>query len=633
MIILSEYFMTNSLNIVCVRARVVQDATPLGKVLQNGTRYKVPIYQRGYSWKPKQVNEFLNDLKRTAENSKDIYTHFFGTMITTNPNNPDHTSNIIDGQQRMTTAVLFLICARNCFYTHKDSLPSAKEHYDYVVKHLSPLHGSEINPNESVLVLSDANKEFFHDITEHLSMELDVDSVERLSNDSNKLLNAAYNKIRDFLKEKYDGHKDETPTTKSATETLYSYVIALFQKFVIYNIVCDDEPEAQRIFNLVNNRGIRLSPSDLIKNLFFSQLSKNKTSDETMKTYVKNWNDMRNYVTSNALAKYTLDRFFHHYLLVFYSDSLAKINKRSDIVKPNEIYDSYDALINHGSQPNEIIKALREWSHILHRLRNPTTAAFPNNDNIIHYLQKIRDINAVTVYPAIMAGYNTYWKDSQIKPFEALVMLCFKYHIRVKTIGTAFTIEDYQYKIHEIMTLINNKASMPEIIKNLSTDHKYYPDKSVVAPTLKKLRVTNAKQSLALLEEAESIHNKKRSPHDTSIEHIMPNTLNHHWREYIDKKHKDINSDDDITKFHKQHIHLLGNQTLLSSKTNNPLSNKPYESKRKEYLNDKTFKMNDLFSDFPDWDRDAIFNRQEKLADDIIQAIDINRILGAINLK
>lgn len=612
-------------------------ATPLGKMLDNGAKYTIPYYQRGYSWKTKQVKEFLRDLNRTTDTGKHIYTHFFGTMLTTKPTTSDQKSVIIDGQQRMTTAVLFLICARNFFYRYQDNSPFAKQYLQFVEKHIYPKsHNTAENPTESVLALSAPNRDFFQDMLEHRSMTDDIPSADHISNDSDKLLNAAYTTIRNcFVEEHCDSLPiDEKLDIDSKTKAIHNCVIALFEKFMIFNIICDDEREGQQIFNLVNNRGIRLSSSDLIKNLLFSTLSVSGASIKVIESYDKIWNEMRNHVTSKRYADYTLDRFFHHYLSVFHSDDLKALTKNPDRIQPNATYDSYERIIeNNISQPNKIIKNLRDWSYILERLRKPTGSDFHYNDNVIHYLTKIKNIKAVTVYPAIMAGYEKYLKNGHRKPFEALVMLCFKYHIRVKTIGTAFTIEDYQDKIHDIMNSINSNHSMSSIIENLSNDHKYYPDKSVVEATLRQYRVTSAPLSLALLEEAENINNKKRSPIDTSIEHIMPVTLNKQWITYITDNNDDVHSEKDARKFHKQNVHLLGNQTLLSGKVNNPLGNKSYEDKTKTYADDKTFKINEHFSQYPEWDLISIQKRQKTLAKDIISSIDITKIPATVNLK
>lgn len=65
----------------------------------------VPSYQRAYSWEKEQAEQFLSDLKDTQS------TYYFGHFIL--EENGD-INEIIDGQQRITTSVLFLItCQKN----------------------------------------------------------------------------------------------------------------------------------------------------------------------------------------------------------------------------------------------------------------------------------------------------------------------------------------------------------------------------------------------------------------------------------------------------------------------------------------------------------------------------------------
>lgn len=76
----------------------------------NGKAKKIliPDYQRAYSWEPKQVELFIKDLSQygSKPNPKGYY---FGHFIAETSN--EHLA-IVDGQQRITTFVLFLIASR-----------------------------------------------------------------------------------------------------------------------------------------------------------------------------------------------------------------------------------------------------------------------------------------------------------------------------------------------------------------------------------------------------------------------------------------------------------------------------------------------------------------------------------------
>ena len=78
-------------------------------------QYQIPVYQRGYDWDSKQVNDFWDDLYLTNEIDSD--PHFYGDVYTTKKQDSDSVIFIVDGQQRLTTCALLLICARDIFHT------------------------------------------------------------------------------------------------------------------------------------------------------------------------------------------------------------------------------------------------------------------------------------------------------------------------------------------------------------------------------------------------------------------------------------------------------------------------------------------------------------------------------------
>ena len=76
--------------------------------------FRVPNYQRGYSWEEQQVREFLEDLELLGPGR----FHYTGTVVLNEQGsrqprmdedgNAYLTAEIVDGQQRLTTIVLLL---------------------------------------------------------------------------------------------------------------------------------------------------------------------------------------------------------------------------------------------------------------------------------------------------------------------------------------------------------------------------------------------------------------------------------------------------------------------------------------------------------------------------------------------
>lgn len=89
------------------------EASTTIKQMLSGNRIFVPTYQRAYSWEtefessntPKQINVFLSDLEdynRSNTKSKYYFGHFLFEE------KPESKFGVIDGQQRLTTIIIFL---------------------------------------------------------------------------------------------------------------------------------------------------------------------------------------------------------------------------------------------------------------------------------------------------------------------------------------------------------------------------------------------------------------------------------------------------------------------------------------------------------------------------------------------
>lgn len=604
----------------------VEGTSRLVSLFEDEDRYVIPTYQRGYSWEDDHVEMLLDDLEdiHGDNDGNGERQHFFGTVLVTEHNTPN-VMKIIDGQQRLTTVVLLLICARNFFSSKKEKSEKAKEYFQRLEEYIN--RGKQKVP---VLVLSRTNQKLFKEISCPGEQGQTRAATHSKSNDSNELLADAYKTIQKWIDKQNVGDDDR------AIEAIYGYVRTLLNKFVIYKYRYRKEADAYTVFNLVNNRGTRLNESDLIKNSLFGEMADQGTGEKELDEYDEAWDRIRHNVTGKKKAGYQLDRFFYHYLSAFHSNKFPKRKSGNvDMVclKQKNLHDSFKALagiksntkINSGMvvKPKPLITDIENWSEVLDKLRNPTKNEFDSN-NIIHYLEKINDVKAVFMYPAILAGYREYWEDKPAQ-FEALVMMCFKYHVRVKVIGTSMTIGAYQEIMCNVTNKINNGITVGTIINDLTNKEEEYPSDDRVRQNLMELRVSNAKLAKALLEEAEYGDDDERTLASASIEHIMPKNYS---------KWDDIDPGElSVEEYHEKYFSMLGNQTLLSRKKNTAFSNNKFEVKVKEYAKEEKYRITRSIPDMAEWvdgkltwNATAIKNRQKKLADSILKTIDLSRI-------
>ena len=581
----------------------------LGEIFDGHRRYIIPPYQRGYAWTVDEVEELLDDLEFVKDGTDE---HFFGFMLTvSDPNAPDNVIKIIDGQQRLSTIMLFLICARN-FFKRANTLNAQK----YQAMLDGKIHTSEYE-TKPMFTVGRTNQNLFKEIV--LRVPIDRQILDALAtNDSNEKLIAAYKKIRSRI-----AGKD--------VEMVQDYLNTLYTKFVILRYDYPNEQKAYSLFDLINNRGIRLSESDHIKNYLFGELEKSQNSD-VMDEYDEIWTVMRENVTSKKQANYkTLDTFLHHYLIV--------TNAYKDFAHPKlkDMQRAFFQLIHKDPRkpPRKIIDELRYWSKILISLRDPTPAQFDDNTTILYYLKKIREANAVYVYPPMLIAYERYWKRGDKILFELVVMLCFKYHIRAKVIADISTnsYEDQMYKLTQGIFKALTSSTLSEQITALM-GHVAYPTTDRVFKNLETMSITTVRIAVALLQEVEYAKTKKRRLDRAALDRIMPERPSE-WNDYIfehNKKYRDdeISRDENISIIHRKHLNYLGNLTLLS-KSNKNARNSPFEEKKEYYEQRPQYKITEDLIDIPIWNVDAILNRNREFARILCNELDLGRIANYLN--
>lgn len=84
-------------------------------ILDVQTKYIIPIYQRPYSWKNEQINKFVSDIFTSFHGIDGSSEPMFIGTMQLSVKNQTNEQNIIDGQQRLTTFLIFLHVLKSKF--------------------------------------------------------------------------------------------------------------------------------------------------------------------------------------------------------------------------------------------------------------------------------------------------------------------------------------------------------------------------------------------------------------------------------------------------------------------------------------------------------------------------------------
>lgn len=215
-----------------------QKSYSVEKLFGENILFRIPDYQRGYAWEKKQLDEFWEDVSDCLSNCK---MHYFGTLFLEKQENEDF-YRIIDGQQRLTTLIIFLYVLINTFSSKKQ-----KCYYSKYIMFNNEYRFSYLDAEERI--------RFFNSRI--------------LSNyNSNPWSKDVYEKNLWFAKKYFD-------SKISAIENKEE-VLEILTKNLTFNVqIMTTDFDAQAIFETLNNRGKPLTVLEKLKNrLIYLDLKK-----------------------------------------------------------------------------------------------------------------------------------------------------------------------------------------------------------------------------------------------------------------------------------------------------------------------------------------------------------------------
>lgn len=200
-------------------------------------QFVIPAYQRRYSWRERQINELIEDIELTETGD----THLLGSIVCLTGH---HTAGLnqlelVDGQQRLTTITILLECIRQRLEEMGE-----KE----AVADLARLLSAKAlgGPSARKVVLDSIDAEEF----ERLLKQANAADGERYQNVH---LARAFAIVRDWLDDQ-------------ELDDLAGFLYKLQNLALIIRLDVGDAKDAFKLFETINNRGLKLSPTDIIKN-------------------------------------------------------------------------------------------------------------------------------------------------------------------------------------------------------------------------------------------------------------------------------------------------------------------------------------------------------------------------------
>jgi uncharacterized protein with ParB-like and HNH nuclease domain len=230
------------------------------------SKFKIPRFQRQYTWEEKQIEEFWDTIISTSP-------VFIGTVIFDTRENEDNNENpieIIDGQQRYLTIQIFGSVVRNIIRAEGEKSKDPK----YIQKsngiNTRIIGAPDDDDNEkfyNYLIPGDSIKDFFEEYIQKNPPEKITEDLKVSKNSEEERVKKAYLKFHSLITEEIKNLNFE-----EKYKWLKNLIDHKLSKHFFVKIEIEDEGLAYEIFETVNAKGVDLSVADLIKNQIFKNV-------------------------------------------------------------------------------------------------------------------------------------------------------------------------------------------------------------------------------------------------------------------------------------------------------------------------------------------------------------------------
>ena len=325
-----------------VSSQINNELKSLEEIFGQGKRvFRIPDYQRGYSWEKQQRIDLLKDIKDLI-NSKDRYRHYTGTIVASfNQEETDKRGrqyqvyDIVDGQQRVTSLILLLSVI--CRSVVKSTEKSKCEYTEVFLKFIQG--GTEGNSVHKLNLGEEGQDKIFKSLVEK-GITTATESSTHSKSDQN--LKDAVDEYEEWLKQQ---DIDKEKVLRCVCKDL---------GFLFY--APEKDKEIGIMFEVINNRGKALSELEKIKNYLIYYADKNGLSDIRCK--VKgSWPEILRVLNKiNYTSNESEDRFLRNCWIVFMDTNKSR---------SYYVYDNLKRKWPSDSKNTKITKKIKEFIQFL----------------------------------------------------------------------------------------------------------------------------------------------------------------------------------------------------------------------------------------------------------------------------
>lgn len=544
---------------------------PIGKIFSNEFVFSIPAYQRPYSWTTEHAEILLDDLVTFMGEDNgpvaDLEPYFLGSIVLIKTENQPP-ADVVDGQQRLTTLAIILSALR----------PLVGNGLDRSISKALYEEGDAAadTVDRPRLTLRPRDQTFFNRYIQ------DSTGIARLESLMDQNLPDAQANIRDNA---LTISKKLEELSIEARERLVKFII---QRCYLIAVSTPNFNAAYRIFSILNDRGMDLTTTDILKARIIGKIGDSTKQDK----YTKHWEDLE--VT---LGRDPFQEVFTHIRMIYLKakprenllDGITKLVKPED--DPIHFIDNvldpyahaYDNIVNAAYESVQDAKKLNTLFTWLNRIDNkdwlpPAILYYAKNTGENHNFDKL--VRFFTDLERLAAGLMIYRANI---------------NERMERYGKLLTAIENGNDLYAIDSPLQLTSDEKQSVRT-QLDGNIYHIRNVPRYVLLRLD--------SLLSEGSATYQHNI----VSIEHVLPQTppIDSQWLKWF----PDQEERDNLT-------HRLGNLVLLSRRKNSSAQNYEFERKKNTYFVSRDgvtpFVLTSQVREQKEWTPVVIKQRQQEL--------------------
>ena len=544
----------------------------IGSVLRQNL-LRVPPNQREYAWTEREVGELFTDISRAVGESVE---HFLGTIVTIPL--PSGLLEVVDGQQRLATTAILLSAIRLYMKEVGEDILEQAIYGDF-------LTGIDRARRTRVprMTLNSSDNELFRAIITYEGVgELPQPTLE-----SHELLLAAHKQACAFV-HRLVGTLD----SRDHGDRLNAWVTFLESSARVVLLKVPDGSDAYRMFETLNDRGLRTSQADLIKNYLFGR------AGERIDEVQSYWTFMRGTLETIDEDDLTVT-FLRHALIV-----------QNGPLRESDVYRRVQDTVRSEDSATTFAADLDRLAAYYVATFNPEHENW--NDHPASTRQAIRVLNALNIRPlrptvlAVAARIKdgNEVADSLNFLISLGVRLLIASSTRSGAVETPLANAAHQIWEGKISSATELKAALSQVT----------PSDEAFRAAFETTRVSKAALARYYLRSLETAARNEAEPWFMptddgtviNLEHVLPKQPKGNWPHFYD---------DDVRLYGRR----LGNMALMRASDNSTVGNATFEEKKDSYDGSPYLLTSEIF-DYQEWTVQSIVKRQNRLAQIALQA-------------